>query len=284
MKYLILSLIALALTACAIDASEQSVESNNTANIIEGTQAAPESPLKRSTVKIYLPGNHICSGVLLNDQVVLTAAHCVNHYGGSSGMSVAIPGADYRCNSIAVEEIALAPKISADKKFRPDVALLKLTKKICAPGLVTLGDTSKTDDVLNVAGFGDGTTPGDLDFVTLKQVSSDKNYLQDLFLKDSPQDPGVLDNWHYLLENYDEFSEMYFFGLILNPLQSTCFGDSGGPVFLEKNDTLQVFGLVGGAFPHAKKGVRNCQDSYLQFFAPVGPSIDWIQSQLKKWQ
>jgi len=283
MKNLLLSLIVFALTACAIDASEQSIESNNTANIIAGDKVSETSAIKRSTVKIYLPNSHICTGVLLNDQVVLTAAHCVNHYGGPNGMSVAIPGADYRCNSIAVAEIALAPKISADKKFPPDLALLKLKSKICTPASVTLSDTPKIDDVVAGAGFGDGTMPGGLDFMFFKRVSSDKDFLQDLFLKDSPQDPKNLEDWQYLADNYDEFSEMYLFALALNPLQTTCFGDSGGPLYLEKNDSLQIFGVIGGAFPLTKKGVRNCQYSYLQFFAPVGPSLEWIRTQFDKW-
>jgi hypothetical protein len=246
--------------------------------IINGDHADANSAISRSTVYVNLPNGNFCTGVLLNDHVVLTAAHCTNH-----GMptSITIRSADVSCFAAAVSDFSTAPKLTGNT-FAPDLALLKLAKAVCKPAPVVFAATPKENETLSGAGFGFGNITG-LDFLKMKVINSDKEYLKALYLKGYEKDPEVQDDLTVLEEYYAEFSEMYVFALAQNKTQSLCHGDSGGPIYREQNGVLTILGVIGGGLPHSKKGVPDCQNTYLQVFAPIGPSMEWLTTTLKSW-
>lgn len=280
----LLALVIGVLASCSVEAPPTTILNYHPSDgIINGTQANADAAISRSTVKIGLPSGKLCSGVLLNDHVVLTAAHCVNRAVAGPTMTVVVPETDRSCFAASVTEISLAPMAAPGNKFLPDLALLKLSRAICNTAPVVLAPKVVVGDRLESAGFGEGTFGGLPYFLTMKVIHSDKNYFQELYLNDYPDDAEVLSDWKILSDIYEEFSETYLFALAINSQQTTCFGDSGGPVFQEHNGVLTIFGVIGGGIPHSKKGVPACQNTYLQFFTPLGPSMEWLENTLQSW-
>ena len=280
-RILSIALTAGTLAACSFTVPAKSTKTNSDrSQIINGTEIGENELIAHSIVNIRLPSGNFCTGVLLNDHVVLTAAHCMKP--GMVGMSVVASHASPSCFAGIIREVSVAPKLPGNT-FAPDLALLKLDRALCPVAPTALVANIKTNTVIIGAGFGKGSTSAQAETMTMKVVSSDKEYLKALYLNDFPNDAQVLEDWNFVESNFAEFSEMYLFALAKNSEQSLCFGDSGGPVYREKDGALYIFGVVGGGFPHSKNGVPGCQNTYLQLFAPLGPSMGWLQTQLNKW-
>lgn len=274
----------LGLTACTMDVDESYIRSQqNSSAIIAGEKVSAESLIGQSTVYIRTPGGTFCTGVLLNNHVVLTAAHCVNRYDNGAEISVFVPSAQTNCLSSAVSDVSLAPKIFAKDHEAPDLALLKLKDKFCFEPAVTLAEVLKAQDVVFAAGFGAGTQLGLPDSFALSVLTSDKGSLRDLYFKGTQGESVVTDSWKNLEPYLDGYFETSLLALAQNPRQSLCQGDSGGPVYQESKNVLKIFGVNSGGIPHPTKGVRACFNTYLQIITPVGPSTPWIESVLQSW-
>ena len=282
-RFLLFAILPITLVSCGFESPSTSNLKVLGTGIIRGTDTAPEAAITRATVLFNKPNGKFCTGVLLNDHVVLTAAHCVTGLNPGPGMFVYVPETNKSCFSANVTEISEAPKVNPKDNYPPDLALLKLNRAICNTPTVTFAPTPQVNQVVTAAGFGEGSTPGLPDFMNLKVIRSDKTSLRSLYLNGYEKDSDVLEDWKLVDENYDEFSSMYLFALATQPEQSLCHGDSGGPVYQEQNGALTVYGVIGGGFPHSKKGVGSCQNTYLQMFAPIGPSIQWLEGTLKRW-
>lgn len=248
-------------------------------HIIDGERAVENSFIARATVILNTQGGKYCTGVLLNDHVALTAAHCVQN---RVVLTVAIPGAKKSCFISTVAEVALAPLIPGNSN-QPDLALLKLTKPLCTPPPTVLDGDHGSASYLTAAGYGEGTKPGLPDFFDMTLTSAEKEDLRSLFLDGYEDNNSVREDWDLLDSNYADFQGLYLFALAKNPAQSLCMGDSGGPIYREYDGVLHIYGVVGGAFPHSTKGVFKCQSSYLQFFAPIAPHLPWLTEKLQSW-
>lgn len=281
-KLLLGSLFLAALTACTNPSAPViTLESPlKNSGIIDGTRVESDDNINDATVIISQKSGPYCSGILLNDHVVLTAAHCLNKGFPAETMSVTIPSAKKSCFAAYGSEIALAP-VPAQAKYQPDLALLKLSRSVCSPPPVVFMDTPAANETFTTAGFGYGGLTAQLYSMEFTVVNSDKTNLKNIYRS---QNHAVKEDWELLEKYYAEFSDMYLFALSNNPTQTICRGDSGGPVYRKIDGVIYLAGVNGGGLPHSEKGISACQNTYLQFFNPVGPSLDWIENQLQTWK
>jgi len=148
----------------------------------------------------------ICSGVRLNKTTILTAAHCLNEFVFSVSVELASG------ERIMPSKITLHPEATnRGSLFINDVALLTISPPDgeIPPPTVSIADRVTTGDSLTILGY--GVTDG------ANQTGS-----------------GVLRIGEMQV---DDVTTDLIFSDYAPPAQSnTCFGDSGGPAFVEDGD------------------------------------------------
>ena len=207
--------------------------------IVGGARFAEEAIARH--VVLIVGAQHLCSGVAIAPDLVLTAAHCVPSTGKYRLMTF-----DGRRPAIKeVANVAAHPQFSA-RADAPDLALVKLAGPVGNLRPVTFSERRappSVGDRFIVAGFGVGVqgdrrTAGKLRAATL--VATDRPSSQQLSLVDP-----------------HKLGDSAGFGV--------CNGDSGGPVFEERDHALvgivswsartdgePICGFVSGAIPLAR--------------------------------
>jgi trypsin len=230
LKYSLLVSLLLLLAACSSTAPKASEELD--AQIVGGSQAAAHAYPFMITYG-FAPKDHYCGGSVLNNQWVLTAAHCVYGYKASDFY---VTAGDHRISVGGEgEQVRRASKIIIhpsydDNTYNNDIALIKLSSpvtlnsvvKTIAHGTLPVAGTS-----LRVIGWGD-QADGAGDYAdTLRQV--DVPLRSAASCSDAYGD-GVTGN-------------MFCAGLRRGGKDS-CQADSGGPIFHRVNNTWQQVGIV----------------------------------------
>ena len=175
-------------------------------------------------------GQTVCSGVLLDDDALLTAAHCVDE-------AVALPIVTFGSNAVAFTALALAlPVIHPDYNAiqdGPDVAILKL--------FFLFGSAPATAAQLPLAGYLDGAatergTLHDRIYTTVGYgISGDFPNVSAEFFRQIG-DLSLISVNSAAGELYAQFSSNT--GVVSG---GACLGDSGGPVFAP--DGVSVVGV-----------------------------------------
>ncbi|XP_077511361.1 chymotrypsinogen B-like [Amblyomma americanum] len=176
---------------------------------------------------------HFCGGALINDRYVITAAHCVwsklsntvrVHLGSHTRLATDDTEAVYK-----VEEVCAHPRFNPTKGNNRDIAIVKLresvnfTNTISPVCLPSHKEELPVGSKLYVTGWGATTRTRILKkSAELKQAMTEE-------LRDE-NCPHV---------NPDVMCASHTFG-------SSCFGDSGGPVVHQRNETWTLFGIVSG--------------------------------------
>jgi hypothetical protein len=210
------------------------------ANAIVGGARFAEEAIARHVVLI-VGAQHLCSGVAIAPDLVLTAAHCVP----STGKYRLMTFDGHRPAVKEVANVAAHPQFSA-RADAPDLALIKLAGPVANLRPVAFSERRtppSVGDRFIVAGFGVGVqgdrrTAGKLRAATL--VATDRPSSQQLSLVDP-----------------HKLGDSAGFGV--------CNGDSGGPVFEERDRALvgivswsartdgePICGFVSGVIPLAR--------------------------------
>ena len=203
----------------------QHSEPERLARIVNGTQTSDYPAVGL----IGESGDHFCTGTLIAPQYVLTAAHCAEGVGNTTG-TFTVGGRSYQTERVFVHPSYNGNAIGSDSAN--DIAIYKLSQAVVgvAPMDIFRG-IPQVGQLLTLVGFGgggNGTTGTNGDF-GIKRVGT------------TPIDEvsRTLISW-----NFDNNTEA-----------NTAPGDSGGPAFVTVNGVKYIAGVTsGGDSPNASIG------------------------------
>ena len=193
----------------------------------------------------------LCSGVRLNSTTVLTAAHCISKmetmrvvYGKS--VTSAIKNKEiYEIQNIAIHNNYTSPNLGVEKRFF-DIALIRLKNPLPSSendldviGQFNLLTTTQYNHLKN--GMGDETSSAALRlgpmiagfgfaFQRTKSLSQDNKTV------------GVLNEAPVQL-NMSDYNERII-NISADEISQACVGDSGGPLYIWRDDKFYVQGIA----------------------------------------
>jgi secreted trypsin-like serine protease len=224
--------------------------------IVNGREVSPQDADSKMAVLIYIQkvrAHTICTGALIGQNLVLTAAHCLK---GIKAEAVTVRFMkDSSCNSkrplftkIASEKILIHDRYNQNKNYNNDLALIKLAQS--APSdfpIASLYDGASplSSDELLMLGYGDSAETSQEETQlrkTYKSYTRDVTSLGQEIAFDQSQGGGA------------------------------CHGDSGGPIFGNVQGQYKIIGVVSRA-----RGQREtaCHQESLANFVPF--YRDWIE-------
>jgi secreted trypsin-like serine protease len=229
-----LGVLGLFSQGCGVSSSDQTSE----LSIVGGEQVAETDAVTLSTVALVTPtGDQFCTGSLIKQDLVLTAAHCLADYTDTQLFvafgNVALPGyfkreklraaISYRVHS---SYSSRQTQLDVPTAAPNDIALIKLSQP--APvaykpiGMLAAKDSIHNGESLLLAGFG-----------LTRWHANGGGVLYKVQSKIGSQAPAVKE-----------------FDFAAIPGKSACMGDSGGPAFVLRNQRLVLIGVTsrGSAF------------------------------------
>ena len=264
---LVVVLAALALVSCGVN-SKPEVDPGQKSGIVGGTLVKDSASLASGIVGIYddTDGGFICTGSLIAEDIVLTAAHCVVSSNPAKMKIVfstdlfMILGAK---EPDAVQYIRQVTKIKFHEKYNEpeqeenpfdwsDIALIKFKGSLpegYKPATL-LTDKSLLVPGLEVVMAGYGVSKVDLDPVNPKKI---KNLDEAIANGDVICDDERKECFKVEMSGDGELRETKapIAYVIRSEVRldeskghSTCSGDSGGPVYIEKDGQYLLFGIT----------------------------------------
>jgi len=219
--------------------------------IIGGQIARKGSAAAYSTVRIHT-GASRCTGSIIADDMVITAAHCLVHKPDPGKLRVGFGVRPGSGGSVGVLDYRLQPNHRIRKGGYTgsafDLAVIRIRGKIpkgFGPAII-LKDSAglEENDVVVTAGYG-------------RTIAND------------PESGGILRVTKLLVKRHQNAHE-----IVLDSANgtATCTGDSGGPTFIEYSDTLFLFGVVS-------RGDEDC--SFEEVHSRIDASRKWIEKTIK---
>ena len=276
----VVALVALTLAALssahvyALDLNEIGSDLNPE-EIIGGVTVAANDPVASSTVMIYGKENgsgFICSGSILANDVVLTAAHCLGQSGNAQLVVV----------------------------FRTDIngqgPVIQVTRQVRPSDYQRNAATSPTDwDDLGMIQLASPIPAGYAPATILPNASALQNGANVLLAgyginvptpPTNPNDDGGAGVLRKVQQNILQSSYGQTEVLVNLRGKGACHGDSGGPAFVQNNGKLYLFGVTSRLTQDDKVANNNTAQDYSCSVDMVYTNIlarsAWINSNLKK--
>lgn len=264
--YIVVSLLAMAaiMSACGGSTHEQAKNAQLAAGIVGGKMADESQDAGYWAVaQLELePDDSLCSGVLISENLILTAAHCVSDISSSKIGSAFFPQAgDQR---IRIKKMIVHPDYGSnndeDENFNSigtnqnDLAILQLARPVAAPlmavPLAQPNSVTKPDSVrVRIYGFG-------------------RKYMAD------DEDPELrfadLTGSLNLSKGRIEFPRSK---------SGTCKGDSGGPSFLISGSDVRVAGITSYRYGYNRYASDKCKSATHSMWVPS--HLSWIRKTMQ---
>jgi len=236
------------------------VNPDNGWRITSGSPAAPgQFPWQ---VSLHFTGQHVCGGTLINEDTIVTAAHCVGMpYGTLPGLWAVVIGTTNIANPKKFYQVNKVYKHATWEEFRgDDIAIMKLAENVpfsehVIPACLPRHDPAP-GDICYVSGWGQTSTTGDPNEVTPKDL---------LFVPIRVVDPRICSQ---LFDKLDQ-NNICAGG---HTSQNGCRGDSGGPFVCNRQGKWYVHGVVSfGTVPCGQLGQPGV-------YTRVSAFVDWIMA------
>lgn len=294
MSRILLALSLVTLISCGLN-SPTGVELRQDAGIIGGTLVSEKAPIASGIVSVYdVKDNFICTGSLIAENFVLTAAHCSMTraqnvrivFGLDVDAVMAIREPDIRQMYVRdVARITVHPSYNPNDETKEfdlaDIAIMKFNGAL-PPGFkpaTMLPDNSLLKIGASVTLAGYGVSEVDVQPVDPKRV---KNLPQALEYGEVMCDENLrncvkieMSGDGVLRETKAPISFLYETEVRLDESKGhgTCSGDSGGPAYLEKDGQHFLFGITS-------RGSAACDE--VGIYTNAVYYKDWIAATLSK--
>ena len=227
--------------------------------VTQGTPSRDPDGLRRSVVFIENSGGELCSGAVIGQNLVLTAAHCM-----MDRASYRVVGVNraFRPQSFTVAAVAIHPAFvpGTTPRTQPgvDLAILKLGRPLgpdFSPLDPRLGGRIDDGDAVTIAGFGVLTEKNKRTARTLRQTQ--------LMSLGSVQ----VANRVQIVADPEKQAE--------TPGAGACRGDSGGPILTGGQNGYRLYGIVSWS-----SGALRSRDGSacggLTAVTPLAEHIRWV--------
>ena len=228
--------------------------------------------IRRSVVEISGPG---CSGVLITDRYVLTAAHCMAEF---SSLVILKSSLYQDCSHALVDEVFYPPDekmVSIDGQDwpAPDLAMLRLQTPLCGAKPATLSTEPLTPGkILRTAGYGEDLwSAREADWIGVRILPSDTDVLMSLF-------SDLKSNAARLHQMIQAEVPLFNFARPEQDVEAVCKGDSGGPVYTEIGGQVSIYGVTSGVISDPEIGNTKCDGSLIQLIVPIQSERSWLLS------
>ncbi|MGO4572811.1 S1 family peptidase [Microvirga sp. 2TAF3] len=227
--------------------------------IVQGAVTRDPNGLRRSVVAIENSNGELCSGVLVTQDLVLTAAHCLMDKASYRVMAV---NRAFRPQGLNVVAVVVHPAFVAGTTPRTqpgvDLAMLKLERSLGSdfhPLDLRLAGTVDEGATVTVAGFGVLSENLKRTARTLRQVR--------LLAVGTVQ----VSNRVMIVADHKRLAETAGAG--------ACRGDSGGPVLTEAQGGYRLFGIVSWSSGALRTNSPSACGG-LTAVTPVAEHLSWI--------
>ncbi len=228
--------------------------------VLQGTTSRDPNGLRRSVVSIENSAGELCSGAVIAQDLVLTAAHCMTD---QASYRVVAVNRSFRPRSFAVVAMAVHPAfvVGTTPRTQPgvDLAILKLDRPLGsdftpldpnAAGRIGTGET------VTIAGFG----------VLSERLRRTARILRQTELVSLG--PVEVANRVLIVADRNNLAETMGAG--------ACRGDSGGPVLTSPQGGYQLLGIVSWS-SGAMRTARPSACGGLTAVTPISEHIGWIR-------
>lgn len=207
---------------------------------------------------------YLCGGVLIKENFILTAAHCISTKNGHSLAQVRLGHAvlsDPNGVDVPIKAIHIHPDFEVDPILTADIALLELEENVPVNGNIR--------PICLLSSFNSTTIlEGEVSGWGLIDRTNTSDRMQ--FLKVDIEDPEVCEQeyraklpWFRL-----EDSQICARGELGT---DSCKGDSGGPLmYIDENSAYNLIGITSF-------GTTKCDSSVPGIYTKVTEFMDWIQ-------
>ena len=243
--------------------------------VVGGQAVSVGDQIRRSVVEISGPN---CSGVVIGDQFVLTAAHCT---AGLSSLVILKSSLYQDCSHAVVDNVLYPPdeksvSIDGNDWPAPDLAVIRLQTPLCWTKPATLSSEPLTPGkIVRTAGYSEGLWgEREADWIGVRILRSDTDFLMGLFF-------DLKINAERLRRMIQTEVPLFNFASPVNDMGAVCKGDSGGPVYTEINGRVSIYGVTSGVLSDPKIGNTKCDGSLIQLIVPIQSERNWIISTIR---
>lgn len=292
------ALMATLMVGCTANKSGNTLNTTNTASIIGGTEVAEGSALHKSIVGIYdQERGALCTGSLLDNNTVLTAAHCI---GAKANDHLIIFAADihavFKTNdrNFILSKVRLATKTVVNPNWGKkhangeswgDTAVIKFQGEVPAgfePAKMLAPDVLAAGTKVVVAGYGVSSdvlteiNPADHpdfaeklktgQFFCEQSQDGKQDAKTEKCYKEEMSGEGILRTTELTAVGAYNDTEVVF---DQQHGQASCEGDSGGPAYVNVNGEYHLFGVTS-------RGTRGCNGYVVYSDVTTVKLAEWL--------